>query len=281
MARSDKLRGDLKVRGFEIARTGVRAGRKLRAKLLRPWLLRQAESHNETETLNGVTLFWVPEAGVGPHLVAMEILARTLVEDGHRVLFTRCYEGFPRCPVMDMYKLDEPPAADAARSCCDRCLYNSVRMLGKYRLPALDLRPWLDRIQPRLNELTRVRPPDLSTFTFDGIPFGLLAMHDLTLANKLASVEDIPPKFDIAWWDRTRSCLTAYLVVTELASSGEMSHLVHFNDGALHVSARLAAEKARIPCRSIAFASHMGVDRRKIVVTKTIAHDATLRHAST
>jgi hypothetical protein len=281
VARSDRLRKDLKARGFEIARTAVRTGRVVRARLLRPWLLRQVESRNSTDTLNGVTLFWIPEAGVAPHLVAMEILARTLVEEGHRVLFTRCYEGFPRCPVMDMYNLDEPPAADAARSCCDRCLYNSVRMLGTYRLPALDLRPWLDRIQPRLNELTPVRPADPSTFTFEGIPFGLLAMHDLILANKLGNVDDIPSKFDVAWWDRTRSCVTAYLVVTELASSGEISHLVHFNDGALHVSARLAAERAGIPCRSIAFASHMGVDRRKIVVTKTIAHDAMLRHAST
>src|SRR5438128_2086300 len=52
----------------------------------------------------GLTLFFAPEAGLKPHLAAMCILARTLKQLGHSVLFARCYELFARCAVMDMYR---------------------------------------------------------------------------------------------------------------------------------------------------------------------------------
>ncbi len=276
-----ELKKGLATRGFEYARVGVRTGRILRAKALRPLLLKKAESRGNSERPDGVTLFWIPEAGVGPHLVAMEILARTLVGDGQSVMFTRCYECFARCPVMDMYELAEPTSHEAARSCCDRCIYNSVAMLGRYRLPAMDLRPWVERIRPELDRLRRDRPADLKTFHLEGIAFGAIALHDLILTNKLASADHVSPHLGDAWWDRISSCVTAYLVVSEMARSGTINQLVHFNDGSLQVSARLAAEKAGVPCRSLAFASHLGVDRRKLVITNTIAHDALVRHAST
>lgn len=269
----------LEATALSLARKGVRTGRKVRGRALRPLLLRQMHSQSGAE-IDGSAVFWIPEAGVGPHLAAMEVLARTMVEAGHRVVFTRCYEGFSRCPVMDMYQLADPSPGRDAQSCCDRCLYNSVRMLARYSLPALDTSPWLELVRPRVDVLTVVKPDDLSSFRFDEVPFGTLALHDLTLVHKLATFDDVPPQLEDAWWERIKSCLTAYLLVSEMLRSGRPKEMVHFNDGALNVSARLAAEREGIACRSIAFASHVGVDRRRIVITKTIAHDALLRHAS-
>jgi hypothetical protein len=272
---SDKL----KVVAVSLARTGVRVGRRSRSRALRPLLLRNMHAPRDVK-VDGAAIFWIPEAGVGPHLAAMEMLARTMTEAGHSAVFVRCYEGFCRCPVMDMYQLADPSPQREARSCCDRCLYNSVRMLDRYRLPAIDLSGWLDLVRPQVDALTDVRPHDLSEFRHDDVPFGTLALHDLTLVHKLATFEEVPSNLEDAWWARIKSCLTAYLLVSEIIRGGRPSELVHFNDGALNVSARLAAERAGIPCRSVAFASHVGVDRRRIVITKTIAHDALLKHAS-
>src|ERR1700683_3888209 len=57
------------------------------------------------EALRGAILFFVPYAGVTPMFSQACVVARTLREQGHRVVFARCFRLFDRCPVIDMHLL--------------------------------------------------------------------------------------------------------------------------------------------------------------------------------
>ena len=61
--------------------------------------------HPSKDRLNGATLFFVPYAGVTPMFAQACVVARTLKERGHRVVFARCWRLFERCPVIDMHLL--------------------------------------------------------------------------------------------------------------------------------------------------------------------------------
>lgn len=261
----------------------ARAYRRLtgwRARAARPIELRRYRSGGHGPLPEGTVMFWIPESGVGPHLVAMEVTARTLAESGVDVAFAQCHALFPRCPVMDMYGLDEPAPPEEAASCCDRCLYGSTSGLRRYGLDAYPMHALAASVRDRWQSAVASRPDDLLGFEFDGIAFGALALHDLTLANKLAEIDSAPDALHDGWWDRIRGCVHAYLMAGALCAVEPISCLVVFNDHAPQVSARLAAERHGIPVRSGMFANHRGVDRRRLTFTRTVAQDAVLEHAA-
>jgi len=231
---------------------------------------------------SSTTLFWVPEAGVVPHLVAMEILARTLRDEGHAVAMVRCHAIFNRCPVKQMLAIPDmtPRDSAAARRCCDRCLDVSLRLEGRYDLPTVNLGAVDRRVALRTSAMLGAKPRIIGTHVVDDVPFGTLALHDVALAHKIADVSRPPDSLLDTWWERVEDCVRSFLLADELVSGGNVSTLVTFSDTAFHVCARLAAERRGVACRSASFASHRNVDRRRIVVSNEIPHEATLHQAA-
>ena len=138
----------------------------------------------------GTILFFSPEAGVSPFYVAQSIVARTLKEAGHRVIFTRCFEVFQRCPVMDMHRLPYDGAAEIKTDTCLKCALASIEMLDEYGLDSLDLRAFLTPDVRSKHQLAlQSLPDDLREFEYDSIPFGRLCIHDLVLATKISNFE--------------------------------------------------------------------------------------------
>jgi hypothetical protein len=219
----------------------------------------------------GHVVFFSPEAGVTPHFAAQCVLARTLRDLGHPVLFVRCHEGFVRCPVMDMYQL---PYAEAARKAdvCLRCAADSMRMLDAYGLESFDLST-LDG--PTLRETVRAAlasaPADLRDFTFDSVPFGRLSALDLVLSHKVADLGRVSEPVRLAWQQYVEASLRSYLLVGELCERTRVSRLLYFNDYSLMLGARLAANKRGVPVVGVTQASHRNIDRRRFVLVPEAA----------
>jgi hypothetical protein len=219
----------------------------------------------------GTILFFSPEAGVTPHYAAQCVLARTLKERGHRVLFTRCFEIFERCPVMDLYQLPYTASKERTSEICLKCASASIEMLAEYGLESFDLRKLLTRdLLTKYDQALLNLPDDLREFEYDSIPFGRLCIHDLVLATKISNFEKVSKEIRVAWVKYVESSLLSYLLIDQLCEEFSISTIVHHNDYSLMLGARLAAFKHGIPSVTAAFAAHNAVDRRRYILAGDI-----------
>lgn len=216
---------------------------------------------------DGVILFFTPEAGVRAHLAAQCVVARTMQERGHRVLFVRCFDLFARCPVMDMYQLPYTHAREALHDTCLRCAGASMELLRAYGFEHVDLRLLAT---PDVRELAcdaaRSAPADLRQFEYEGIPFGRIAALDLVLATKVSDFDLVSDVTRVAWLQYIESGVLAHLLVDRLCQRVDVRRMVHYNHYVLLLGARLAAERHGIPSVTLTHASHNNVDRRRYVL---------------
>jgi hypothetical protein len=223
------------------------------------------------DSLADSTLFFVPYAGVTPLFAQACVVARTLKERGHRVVFARCWRIFDRCPVMDMRFVPYDADADAKRESCLHCADNSLAMLDEYRLDALDLRPLIDDEMVAAVDGALARAPgDLLDFEFDGVQFGALAAIDLVLARKISDFRALSELDRAAWRQYLRSCLFGYLLVDRLCREWRIGRIVHCNDYSLLLGARSAALKHGVPCYGLAFPGHRNVDLRRYLILSNV-----------
>jgi hypothetical protein len=220
---------------------------------------------------DGTVLFFSPEAGVTPIYVAQCVVARTLKEAGHRVLFSRCFEVFERCPVMDMYQLPYSGAAEIKAKTCLKCAGASIEMLDQYGLESFDLRKFLTRdVASKYQQALRDLPDDLRQFEYESIPFGKLAMLDLVLATKVSNFEKVSEEVRLAWLKYIKSSLLSYLLIDQVCRKFSISRIVHHNDYSIMLGPHMAARKHGIPSFTVAFAAHNGVDLRRYTLVDDI-----------
>ncbi len=220
---------------------------------------------------NKTILFFSPEAGVAPHYVAQCVLARTLKELGHNVLFAKCFQIFERCPVMDMHQLSYRSGEAAKTETCVNCAANSIEMLDTYGLDSLDLRSILIReVTLRHQRAIANLPDDLSLFEYDSIPFGKLCLNDMALATKVSNFEEVSQEIRLAWLQYIKSSLLSYLLIDHVCQKFSISRVLHFNDYSLLLGARMAARKNGVPTFTVTLASHNVIDRRRYVILPDI-----------
>ncbi|HXX92012.1 MAG TPA: hypothetical protein VEN81_00150, partial [Planctomycetota bacterium] len=214
-----------------------------------------------------VILFFSPEAGVGPSFVAQCLLARTLQEQGHRVLFTRCFHLFQRCPVMTMRRLPFIAGEGPRRRICEPCAGNAIDMLEAYGLPHVDLRAIsTPEMTTRIEKALERAGPELMNFEYEGIAFGRLAAHDLSLARKLSSFENLPEPFQVAWREYIATAMMAYHLVDAVCSRYPVHRMVHFTYYGLLAAGRFAAERRGIACTNVS----LYFDNRRYMILPSI-----------
>lgn len=225
----------------------------------------------EKNCADGTILFFSPEAGVPPHYAAQCVLARTLKEMGHKVLFARCFEVFERCPVMDMYQLPYAGGPEVTAGTCINCAAASIEMLDAYGLDSLDLRTLVTReIAAQYQRALMSLPDDLNLFEYDSIPFGKLCINDLVLATKILDFEKVSEEIRQAWLEYIKSSLLSYLLIDRLCQRFTISRIVHFNDYSVLLGARMAARKHGIPSSTVTLAPHNVIDRRRFLISSDI-----------
>lgn len=215
----------------------------------------------------GRVLFYTPEALVTPHLGCQCILARTLKELGHDVVFARCFGSLTRCPSKDMVAAPFEIGGEAVQDVCHRCITASFGLLSHYQLDSLVLGDYLS--QDKLEEIHQTifqHQHDLSAMTYDGIEFGKICTRDLSLATKICDFKNIDPANQTAWVLYIHGCLSSYAAVDRIIKERGISHVVRFNEYATNIGAAFAAYKNNVPVITTSQASHLGVDRRLIVI---------------
>ena len=227
---------------------------------------------------SGAILFFVPEAGVEPHLSALCVLARTLQEQGQLVLMVRCFELFCRCPVMDMFALPYDAPAKIRRQACLGCAANSFRLLDEYGLNVLDLRHFdSPQISARIEQVIASLPADVREFEFEGHAFGKMCAMDVVLATKTSDFEDVAPAVRLAWTRYIEAALRSLLLMRAVLAQIEINGLAHYNDYSLLLGARLAAQEKGVRCWSVTHASHCNIDRSRYVLRAELGGETSHR----
>ncbi len=223
------------------------------------------------ERLRGTSLFFVPYAGVTPMFSQACVVAQTLKERGHSVVFARCFRLFERCPVMDMQRVPYEAAADEKLESCLHCGDNSLSMLAEYGLDAVDLRPLVTpEMAARIDAALSQAPRDLLQFEFEGLRFGALSVMDLVLALKVSDFSELVESDRRVWLQYLRSCLLSYLIVDRCCREFGIGRVVHCNDYSLLLGARTAARKQGVPCFGLAFPGHRNVDLRRYMILPNV-----------
>jgi hypothetical protein len=223
------------------------------------------------DRLRGTTLFFVPYAGVTPMFAQACVVARSLRDRGHSVIFARCFRLFERCPVMDMHRVPYEAAAEEKLETCLRCGDNSLTMLDDYGLEAVDLRPLITpEMTRRIDEALAKAPQDLLQFEFEGLGFGALSVMDLVLALKISDFRELLESDRRVWLQYLRSCLLSYLIVERACRDLGVARIVHCNDYSLLLGARTAARKHGVPCYGLAFPGHRNVDLRRYMILPNV-----------
>lgn len=209
-------------------------------------------------------LFFGPEAGVVPHFASLCLVARTLKELGHEVLFVRCKAIYPRCPVMDMYMLPYQPGTANHQQACPVCFEASHTLLGHYGLEVVELQTFMSQgLVDRAVAAMQRSGGDLLNFSYDGIEFGKMCVQDLVLSTKVSDFSRLDERTRTAWFQYVSSALMGYLMVGEALDAIPTSHVFYHNDYANNIIARLAAEKRGVRATTIGFSAHLVQDRRR------------------
>ena len=212
-------------------------------------------------------VFFAPEAGVGPHFAAHCLIARTLQQQGQRVLVIQCHDVYPRCVVMDSQVLPQDFSDQQRGQICDACNSASHQMTKAYGLPAFELGQVVDKeIIHKVEELLSRLPDDLSSFEHNGIRFGMICGAEAATAFKTTDIAGVDPNVRALLLLYLRGALLSYFAMQRILRAIRVTRVVHFNEYAILLAAALAAREAGIPTTNMSMASMRGVDRRRIVL---------------
>ena len=226
-----------------------------------------------------VVLFFAPEAGVVPHYMANCVVAKSLQERGHRVLFVRCFDVYPQCIVMDSMGLVNGPSEADRTSICVSCHNGATEMTAAYGLSVVDLRDFADEaLLWEIDQLTAQLPEDLTTFEFEGVRFGKFCGAMAAVMFKTTDFGGSDPAVRALLIKYLKGSLISYRAVQKLSGIINISRIVHYNQYAMLLSAALAARRAGVPTTNMSLATIRAVDRRRIVFMTEMLSIATFRH---
>ncbi len=215
--------------------------------------------------LAGPVLFFTPEGGLEPHFAAQCLVARTLKERGHDVLFARCDRVFTGCPVHDSHGLTYPADPGRREEVCRRCREGADRMLREYGLEGVELEPLMAAgVAETVDKLIAAAPDDMAGFHHEDLPFGRVALADTILATRVCERTSIDGRVRGTWLRHLRNALTSYELVKRIGRDIGASRLLVFNNYALFVGARLAARSLGIPSLNLTLGGV--VDRRRYIL---------------
>jgi radical SAM superfamily enzyme YgiQ (UPF0313 family)/ubiquinone/menaquinone biosynthesis C-methylase UbiE len=218
-----------------------------------------------------IILFYTPEAAVEPHMAAQCILARTLKELGYRVAMTHCSGIFSRCPAMDMFHLPHNYTLDEKHRVCATCSRSFFDMVGKYELDFIELSDFISTDElSSIIQIINSKADDIFSFKYDSYALGTISAHDVILALKQYSFENMTDLQMHALITYTQASLQSYVITHNLINVFPVRRFVRFNDYSLLLGASFAALKHSIPVISTTLAPHKTADFQRISFTSSL-----------
>ena len=214
-----------------------------------------------------ITFVFAPEAAIPSSSAGMATIARTLQDQGHKVLVSQCFKSFATCPVI-LSKRKLVDGYDQAHSAlCPVCVDASITRSKEYGIESLDLRSLhTKKIDQVIQKAIQDAPDNLLEFEFDSIAFGKICTVDLVLATKIYELEQAKGSIRVAWLRLIEGSLQSYLLMQELLRRLPIKRVLYFNNYALNLGVSLASRKHNIPVLGVTFAYHRNVDFRRYII---------------
>ena len=238
--------------------------------ILRPATLRQAAQIGSrlVHYVDGrpTVIFFAPEAGVTLYVRTQAVLARILRSQGCNVVFVRCFELLPRCPVKDMVLLpfDAPPARE--QQVCLECYRCSVRQLDEFELDFVDLREVVHApARNKIDAAMALLPVEGLDFEYDGVNVGALAFYDFAITHKHPRDQPMSPAGRAAWMRYVRNAIIAIEMTRALIERFRPVTLACFDEYSMMSAARLCAMRRGAAVRMVSIAYHLNGDPRRPV----------------
>lgn len=137
-------------------------------------------------------LFFAPHAAIWVHAFPEALIAETLAQSGHTILYVSCGEVLQRvCIPMNAFGLDHLSPVDARRKICQLCGEQKKLLKREFGFAGYDLRELLepaDQIQAT-ERLATLPFDECLGLTIEGVPVGKLALYETILNRKKTSVE--------------------------------------------------------------------------------------------
>ena len=107
---------------------------------------------------------------------------------------------------------------------------------------------------------------DLSAFEYDGIQFGSVSRHDLSIVCKTSDITDLSDSELDYWKDFILSAVASYTATKRLIEENGYEAVVYFNQYVYQMSALLAARRCGVKHFTLSQPGHRGIDYRRLIV---------------
>ena len=211
-----------------------------------------------------IFLIFTPEGNRTFHLV-MNFIANVLKEQGFAPYIANCFDNLDRCQVKANHAL-KPHELEI--DVCLKCAKRRSKIIRKSGIPTLELGWVFDESIQRTVAMALSNPPDdLRDLTFDGINFGKLSVTSFVLETKRSNFASVSAEHRKIWLGLIETCLGAYLAIDRLCRTMQISGIGYFNDYAINLGVRLAAERHDVPCYFVSLSSHRNLDWQRVIVS--------------
>ena len=232
-----------------------------------------------SEDKRPAVVFFATEADVVPHFMAHCILARTLKEQGHRVLMVGCNRVFKRCIPMDSRSLQVDAPEKDARAICQVCRTASRDMVEAYGLDVVDVSDLLTaEISAKVQQIMDNLPDDLTALEIDGIKFGQICAAETAVIFKVFEFANADPSVAMMMRRFIEAALLNYYTIRSLARSVPIRRLVYFGAYSFNLGAVVAARSLGIETTNLSMPSLRGIDRRQLVLMPEVLAISSIRN---
>jgi len=216
-------------------------------------------------------LFFAPEAAIDLYMRTHAALAHTLQAQGHNVLFVRCFDVFPRCPVKDMLLLRADATPAEHRAACLACHRSSSAFLRGHGFDFFDLRELVSaEALGRIEAALRTAPAAGFDLDYDGINVGALAFYDFAILQKHPRERAMDERDRAIWLAYVKSVMLSIEAVSALAGRMKLDVVACFDEYGMMSGARLAGIRAGARPRLISVSFHLDGDPRRPVALSNL-----------
>jgi hypothetical protein len=235
----------------------------------RPFLLSQAlhvgSRLNAQHSHRKTVLFFAPEAGVAPYLMAQAIIGKTLQEKGHNVLFVRCFDLMQRCPVKVGNYLPYDATPEQSLDACVKCWGYSDSILSQYQLDYIDIREVIDdQAKERIALAMKNLPDNRVEYCYENIPVGRLAFYDFSITNKHPAHQPIASKEHYIFDQYLETVIMSVEMMKAIVLHHKIDTLASFDAYGMMSAARLFALDRNIFPLMVSIAYHLNGDWRRV-----------------
>lgn len=190
-------------------------------------------------------LFFAPHAAIWVHAFPEALIAETLAQSGHAIVYVSCGEVLQQvCIPMNAFGLDHLSPVDARRKICRLCGEQKRLLRQEFGFPGCDLADLLepaDRIQAQ-EMVDALSFEECMALTVDHVPVGTLALYETILNRKKTGIEfDASEQAEYRAW--LRGAVTTVIAGTRLFEREQPDCMAVYNSfySVNHVMCRLAS----------------------------------------